>query len=106
MSKAVIQSGTCGFSTEVTVLCEKRRCSLSIESDCPAIQELAQELRVVDPMEEITYRGKGPLTLRLARKYCPHPSCPVPSGIIKAVEVEAGLALPQDVSIRITRTAS
>jgi hypothetical protein len=75
---------------------------LAIDSDCPTIQQLARELRQVDPMEEITYRGKGPRTLKLAREHCLHPSCPVPAGIIKAVEVEAGLALPKDVAISVT----
>jgi hypothetical protein len=36
-------------------------------------------------------------------KHCPHPACPVPSGILKAVEVAAGLALPRDASIVIRK---
>jgi len=104
MSKSVIQSGICGFTTEVVAHADSGTCSLIITSDCPAIQELAEELRQVNPMEEITYKGKGPLTLRLAKKYCPHPACPVPAGIIKAVEVEAGLALPKDAIITVTNT--
>jgi hypothetical protein len=39
----------------------------------------------------------------MAAKYCTHAACPVASGIIKAVEVEAGLALPGDVSIKISK---
>jgi len=104
MSKSVIQSGICGFTTEVVARADSDTCSLIITSDCPAIQKLAEELRQVDPMEEITHKGKGPLTLRLAKKYCPHPACPVPAGIIKAVEVEAGLALPKDAIITVTNT--
>ena len=87
MSKTVIQSGICGFTTEVIARADSRTCSLVITSDCKAIQGLAEELRQVDPMEEITYRGEGPLTLRLARKHCPHPACPVPSGIISDVNL-------------------
>jgi hypothetical protein len=37
----------------------------------------------------------------LATKYCPHAACPVPVGILKAVEVEAGLALAANVSIEV-----
>jgi len=104
MSKTVIESGICGFTTEVIARADSRTCSLIITSDCPEIQGLAKVLVEVDPMEEITYRGEGPLTLRLARKHCPHPACPVPSGIIKAVEVEAGLALPKDATITVMKT--
>jgi hypothetical protein len=32
----------------------------------------------------------------MAAKHCQHASCPVPSGIIKAIEVASGLALPKD----------
>ena len=104
MSKSVINSGICGFTTEVIARAERNTCSLIITSDCPSIQGLAEELLQVDPMKEITYQGEGPLTLRLAREHCPHPACPVPCGIIKAVEVEAGLALPKDVSITVKST--
>ena len=104
MSQSVIQSGICGYSTKVVARADGGTCSLTITSDCPAIERLAQDLREVNPFEEITYRGDGPLTLRLAKEHCPHPACPVPSGIIKAVEVEAGLALPKDVVISVTKS--
>jgi hypothetical protein len=104
MSKTVIQSGICGFTTEVIARSESRTCTITITSDCKAIQALAEALRQVDPFEEITYRGEGPLTLRLAKEHCPHPACPVPSGIIKAIEVEAGLALPKDATITVMST--
>jgi hypothetical protein len=104
MSQSVIQSGICGFSTTVVARANGSTCSLTITSDCPAIERLAQDLREVNSWEEITYRGDGPRTLRLAREHCPHPACPVPSGIIKAIEVEAGLALPKDVAITITKS--
>ena len=45
-------------------------------------------------------RGEGPVTLRLAAEHLAHPACPVPSGILKAIEVESGLALPKDASIK------
>ncbi|MHB1443957.1 MAG: DUF6951 family protein [Candidatus Humimicrobiaceae bacterium] len=35
------------------------------------------------------------------RKYCKHAACPVPSGIIKAIEVACRLALPKDVCFEI-----
>ena len=59
----------------------------------------------MDPIREITFRGDEPLTLQLARKYCPHTACPVAAGIIKAVEVESGLALPADATGSWTASA-
>lgn len=101
MTKAIIDPGICGFTAEVVVTSEGDMCSLEITCDCEPIQEMAKELKQVDPMEEIGFHREGPLTLRMFAKHCPHPSCPVPAGILKAVEVESGLALPKDAKIEI-----
>jgi hypothetical protein len=82
---------------------EGTKVKLSIESDCQAIQDLAAELTEVDPFQEITFRGSGPRSLELGARHCYHTACPVPVGIIKAVEVEAGLALPKDAVIKVSK---
>lgn len=78
------------------------KCRLSIESECEAVQSLAGELKEAEPFREISFRGKGPLTLKLAAEHCHHAACPVPVGIIKAVEVAARLSLPVDVRINVS----
>ncbi len=104
MARAEIFSGICGFTTHVEARkTDAGQVALSIKSDCKAIKKLGAALTEVDPFREFTFRGEGPLTLHLASKYCSHAACPVASGIIKAVEVEAGLALPADVSIKISK---
>lgn len=104
MARAEISSGICGFTTTVETQMEDSHCGLSIKSECEAVQRLAEELTQVDPFREITFKGEGPLTLELATKHCNHAACPVPVGIIKAVEVEAGLALPADVTIKLSKS--
>ncbi len=103
LAKAEIVSGVCGFSATVKARMEGRRCVLDIQSDCKAIQNLAAELTEVDPFQEISFRGKGPRTLALGASYCYHPACPVPVGIIKAIEVAAGLALPKEARIDLSK---
>jgi len=103
MATAHIQSGVCGFQTTVHARLDGSDVALEIHSDCQAIQKLAAALVRVDPFQEISFRGAGPQTLNVAHRYCRHPACPVPAGILKAVEVAAGLALPADVTIRITK---
>ena len=106
MAKAEICSGVCGFVTIVETKMDGGLCNVSIQSDCPSMKKLSRELSQVDPFREITFRGEGPQTLQIAAKHCAHAACPVPSGIIKAVEVEAGLALPVDVTIKISITGA
>ena len=103
MAKAEIQSGICGFCTTVKTTSEGRTVRVAFETDCGYVEQLAECLTEVDPFREISYRGEGPVTLKLAAEHLVHPACPVPSGIIKAIEVEAGLALPRDASIKPSR---
>lgn len=104
MSKATIEPGVCGFTTTVNVIAAgKRNCTVHIESECPHIQNLAAELSEIDPFKEISFRGEGPTVLKLGAKYCSHPACPVPVGIIKAIEIEAKLALPKNVQITLEK---
>ena len=68
-----------------------------------SIQKMADELIEVDPFKEISARRQLPKTLEMGIKYCTHAACPVPVGIIKAVEIESGLNLPVDVSIKLSK---
>ncbi len=81
-----------------------KTCNLVIRSDCKSIQKLAQNLKQVNPFQEISFRKSIPQTIELSMQHCPHASCPVPVGIIKAVEVSAKLALPADVLIKLSRS--
>jgi hypothetical protein len=101
MAKAEVHAGICGFQTTIETVLVDESCKITIQSDCPAIQRLGAELTLVDPLQEISSRRKVPQTLQMGLKYCTHAACPVPVGIIKAVEVEASLALPADVTIKV-----
>jgi hypothetical protein len=103
VATAEIAAGICGFTTQVEARMEGSVCRLRITSECADIQELARGLEEVDPLQEVTFRGAGPQTLRQGARCCSHPACPVPVGIIKAIEVEAGLALPADAAIKVSR---
>jgi hypothetical protein len=103
MSKAEINSGICGHVSTVEASMDGKVCKVSITSDCKAIQELAQELTEVNPMMEISCKRSTPQTLQLGLKHCYHAACPVPVGIIKAIEVEARLALPKDAIIKVSK---
>jgi hypothetical protein len=101
MATVEIDAGACGLLTTVQALKSKNGVKLIIESDCDAIRTLAEELGdEIEPFQEISFRGAGPKTLKLGMEHCTHTACPVPVGIIKAIEVAAGLNLPNDASIK------
>ena len=103
MAKAEIFAGGCGFNTTVVAQQNDAGVHLQIVSECTAIQKLARELTEVSPFQEISTRRGMPKSLEMGHKYCTHAACPVPVGIIKAVEIAAGLALPTDVEIKLTK---
>ena len=75
--------------------------ALKIETDCPNYQELAQQLREVDAFQELFVDKREGMVWKTCARYSPHVSCPVPAGLLKLIEVAAGLALPQTASIEI-----
>jgi hypothetical protein len=105
MSHVEVQAGICGYITQIeaTVADDGQTVRLHIDSTCEDVRKLAEKLTEVDAFQEISFRRAGPQTLQLVPQYLKHPACPVGAGILKAVEVAAGLALPKDVVIKVSR---
>ena len=102
MATVEIDAGICGHTTTVTTTAgEGYKVHVSLESTCPHVWMIAGDVAEVDALQQIGLRGGLPSVLQAAYAHCVHAACPVPSGLIKAIEVEAGLALPKDVSMRI-----
>jgi len=104
MATAEIFAGNCGFTTKVEATMDGKVCKLKIVSECSAIKMMAEELTEVHPFQEISFRRAMPTIHAAGHKFCTHAACPVPVGIIKAMEVEAKIALPTDVTIKIAKS--
>ena len=104
MAHAEIMAGNCGYTTQVETSMDGKVCKIRMTSDCAAIQRMAEELTEVEPFKEISFKRAMPKTHEMGIKHCTHAACPVPVGIVKAIEIEAGLALPTDVTIRLSKT--
>ena len=102
--QADIDAGICGFHTTVVAEAESMRVvALTIESDCPQIRKAAEQLEQIDMLEELR-SGLGHGHVYEVLSGCvKHVTCPVGSGILKAAEASAGLALPKDVSIKLIK---
>ena len=104
MATGIIQAGVCGFTINVKAVSDKnKKVQLEITSDCPNYQKIAQELIEVDAYKEIFNKPHMGRVYEVFTKYSPHSSCPGVSGILKTVEVAAGLALAQTATINITK---
>jgi hypothetical protein len=104
MAIVKIHAGICGFCTTVTATSEdKENASLSIVSECPNYIKLAEELQTADAFKECFAKVGEGRVYEICRKYCKHSACPVPVGIIKAIEVSCDLALPRDAVIEVSK---
>lgn len=104
MAKATIDAGICGYITTVEAeKGDKFQVKLHIESECKHIQKMAADLDEVNALGEISPKKGDHQILAKGNEYCTHSACPVPVGIIKAVEVAAGLALPKEASIKVEK---
>lgn len=105
MVEVKVNSGVCGFKTIITVNSEDmQNAEVKIVTECPNLKRIEKELTEVDAFEEcFTKVGGDSKVFNLAKKYCKHPGCPVPSAIIKGIEVECRLALAKDVEIEIKK---
>lgn len=104
MVEVKVNPGVCGLNTTIRVNADDMQtANIEICTDCPNIKPMEQELKEVDGYEECFSKIDGSKVYELAKKYCKHVACPVPSAIIKGIEAACGLALPKDVEIRISK---
>jgi hypothetical protein len=104
MTKVMVSPGPCGFKTAIAVAkTAKRKVKVIITSDCETVTNLGQALSVIDYWDSLQPRESSDVHTQAAARGL-HTACPVPIAILKAIEVEAGIAVPRDVSIRFEKT--
>jgi hypothetical protein len=107
-AKVSIDAGVCGFHTKVVAQAnDDQNVEFEIDTGCDKIKALAQALKETEPVD--AYQEVSPAdesvilaVVRSILKGC-CAGCAVPAGIFKSMQVAAGLALPKDIGIKITR---
>jgi len=103
LTRVIVKAGICGFDTTVEATkTGKRTVSVVVQSDCEAVAGMNGDLENLGWLEALGPPGKSAVW-QCVCQHLKHPSCPVPIGIMKAIEVELDLALPKDVVIHFER---
>jgi hypothetical protein len=105
MVKTTVCAGVCGFTTQVYAHSDDmQNVDFNITSDCPNITGMAEDFPAVDSYSEIGAGFSGVIHQKAADslKGCCS-GCVVPSGIFKAMQVAAGLALAAPAFIEIEK---
>jgi hypothetical protein len=99
MTRVVVEAGICGFTSTIEVSkLSAKRVRVDITSDCEMVSKLGEQLHDIE-LRNVLKLPENPLLCESAHHYIRHVACPVPIAILKAVEVEVGLALAKDVVI-------
>ena len=108
-AKVKVDAGICGFKTSITAATEdSMNVELKVVSSCDTIKELAsrfKEKTPIDAYQELSPNESIILAISrpvLVQKGCCE-ACVVPAAVCKAIQVVAGLALPKDVTLKITK---
>jgi len=102
MSKVIMDAGVCGFKAAIHA--QKTgdwTMRVSISSGCEMLTAMNSQLSEVNWRKGIFGRIQDCAVYEVCSRHVRHTACPVPAAILKAIEVEAGLALPVDVTMRI-----
>lgn len=96
-----VTPGICGFTCRIGARkIDKQIVAIDItESECKQIQMLAGGLAEMSLKELFMPMTRNPVYVAAEKSGC-HPSCAIPSAVLKTVEVAMGMALPQDVQFR------
>jgi hypothetical protein len=99
MTTVTVSSGACGFTVRISV--EKnqdKKMVLDLDTDCMMVKKMLEDIAILDPFVPLRGFLNNPVYTSAA-KHLKHVACPVPSAILKALEVEAGLNVPKDATI-------
>lgn len=99
--RVCVDAGVCKMKTLITARDNGMGLiEIDIKSDCPNILRMSWKLEPMSPYAEVEAPFDRSFIYKLATEAIPHTACPVPSGIVKALEVAGDLGLKRDCSIR------
>ena len=102
MTIVEVNAGSCGFTTKIQVhKADAQTVRVVISSDCEMITKWGEELHSLDWGQCLRGFVDSPV-FHCASEHIGHVACPVPVALLKAMEVEVGVALPVDVTIRFS----
>lgn len=100
--KVTVDAGVCKMNTVIVAkMNDDGTMNLEVKSDCSYVTEMAKNIQTVDPFNIIMVSICETDIYKSANESIPHAACPVPCGLIKAIEVASGLGLKKSATIDV-----
>jgi hypothetical protein len=96
-----VADGSCGFLTRIVVNMEDdTQVGITLSSECQAVEKWGWEIGRVDWRECLGQHPMESHLWRSAMEKLRHRSCPVFTGVVRAIETEVAAAKPAGIVIR------
>ena len=109
-TRVEVFAGVCGHSAMIEVFrVDEAHVQVVITSACEQITDMNPDLVRVQWKgrgHEVFKRMTESAVYQSAGRHIRHTACPIPTAILKAIEVEVGVALPKDVTITFSSAAA
>ncbi len=103
MTTVQLVPGICNLEATITAeVAPGETIKVSLQTDCPNWSKVADAIEPVDPITEL-FKPYPEIGIIQLMDRIPHKSCLFASAILKAIEIEAGLALPAPVTMQIAK---
>lgn len=109
-TRVEVYAGVCGHSAIIDVTkVDDAHVQVVVTSECDQITAMNPDLT------RVQWKGKGHEVFKRmtesavyhsAARHIRHTACPIPTAILKAIEVEVGIALPKDITITFSSSPS
>lgn len=102
--RVCVDAGVCKMRTLITAKDNGMgMIELDIKSDCPNVLKMSWKLEPMSPYAEVEAEFSKSTIYKLADDAIPHTACPVPSAMVKALEVAGDLGLKRGVTIEFIK---
>lgn len=104
-TRAKIYAGACGFTSVIKAKRRGNQIEVKIISACKMLQKMNEDLELLDWRRHLFTGILDSVVYRSANKHLMHTDCPVPSAIIKTIQIELDGMVPTDVSMKFEKVA-
>lgn len=102
-AKAVVEPGACGLKVVILAeLDEENKLSVKFHSACKQVAGLTGHFQGINWKKGFFAKICDSYVYRVCTENLKHVDCPVPSAILKTVQVLVGAAVEQEVHMKIT----
>lgn len=96
-----VDAGPCKMKTRIhAVQQEDMMVKIDIESDCHHILKMSWRIGPINPYTEVESPILETEIYKWASQVLPHAACPVPSALIRSIEVASDMGVKRDAAIR------